>query len=191
MRLYLIRHPRPELAAGTCYGQADLPADAGHCSEVVAALAQSLPPGARIISSPLQRCSVLAHALAQAMQSKVPVLDTRLIEMDFGNWEMRRWDDIARAEIDAWAADTVHYPPGGGESVLQMAARVMEFLRDIQRQPDAVVVVVCHAGPIRLMQAYRQGMQVAELAAQAVNSVTGPAAILYGQCVQIDVPRIG
>ncbi len=188
MRLYLIRHPRPDIAAGICYGQSDMAADAIHCNEVVNELVASLPPGVHIISSPLQRCAVLAHALAAALQSNAPVLDARLMEMNFGAWELRHWNDIARADIDAWAADTVSYQPGGGESVLQMAERVIDFLAGLRGQPHTAVVLVCHAGPIRLMRACREGMQPAQLAAQVANGAGGMAEIRYGECFELDFP---
>ena len=50
--------------------------------------------------------------------SLVVRLDARLVELDFGSWEMHHWDTIPRAQIDAWAADVALYRPGDGESVL-------------------------------------------------------------------------
>lgn len=47
--------------------------------------------------------------------------------MGFGAWEMRAWNAIPRAEVDAWAADLLHYRPDGGENVLDMACRVAAF----------------------------------------------------------------
>ncbi|WP_394780309.1 histidine phosphatase family protein [Undibacterium sp.] len=192
MHIYLIRHPRPDIAAGICYGQSDIAADASHCSEVVLELAAKLPPHVRIVSSPLRRCAVLAHALAAVVQSSAPLLDAWLMEMNFGTWELCRWDDIARADIDAWAADTVHYRAGGGESLLQVAARVVDFLKGLQSQPDAAIALVCHAGPIRLMRLYQHGMLPVELAAAAAAGLAaGTLDIRCGECVELDLPAAG
>lgn len=185
MRLYLIRHPRPDVGRDICYGRSDVRADPQHCRELASSLATILPVGIFLISSPLWRCSELAHGIAQALRCDLPALDARLQEMDFGAWEMRRWEDIPRAEIDAWAEDTVHYRPGGGESVAAMAERVIDFLEEVRQRYEIGPALICHAGPIRLIQAYRPGMAAAEMAARAAAN---QGAIPFGQCMVWDLP---
>lgn len=164
MELTLIRHPLPEVAPGVCYGSSDIPAAAAALAEGHAALAPQLAPllarGARLYSSPLQRCTALATLFG------VPTLDARLAEMDFGAWELRPWSDIAHAEVNAWVADLLDYRPGGGETVRAVAARVQSFLDELQH--DAVIV--CHAGTIRLMAAIAAGEPLLQ-AAQKPNQV--------------------
>ena len=82
---------------------------------------RSFPAEARIVASPLRRAQDLARRLGD------PETDARLVEMDFGAWEKRRWDDLPRDEIDAWAADFTGYAPPGGESVGAMAARTVDW----------------------------------------------------------------
>jgi len=179
MRLYLIRHPRPLVGAGICYGSTDLAVDGHEVERVSGALRQTLPANAALYSSPLQRCATLARRLGyQDCQ-----LDPRLQEIDFGAWEMRAWDDIPRAEIDAWAADPVHYHPGGGDSVLHMTARVAHFLTDLVERGSANAVVVCHAGTIRLLTALQGGAAVAQAAHQAA---TTPHNIGYGATITLE-----
>jgi alpha-ribazole phosphatase len=139
MRLYLIRHPRPDIGAGICYGRSDigLAQDPAASAE---ALRACLPAGLPVFSSPLRRCLELAQALHAA-----PVIDSRLAEMNFGRWEMQRWDDIPRDEIDAWAADPVTYPPPGGDSPAQVRVRVAAWLAE----RPAAAVVVSHGGVLR------------------------------------------
>lgn len=43
-RLWLVRHARPEVAPGLCYGRLDVAADARHSRESARLLAQALPP---------------------------------------------------------------------------------------------------------------------------------------------------
>lgn len=158
MELILVRHPLPEVAPGLCYGSSDLPAAAAALAEGHAALAPRLAPwlarGARLYSSPLRRCSALAALLGDFTP------DARLVEMDFGAWELRPWSDIPREEVDAWAADLLDYRPGGGETVREAAARVQSFLDELQG--DAVIV--CHAGTMRLMAAIAAGEPVLQAA---------------------------
>lgn len=177
MRLILIRHPKPHIAAGVCYGRTDLPVAPEQLEQTLADLPHALacvPTELPLYTSPLQRCSVLARRLSPA-----PVFDARLVEMDFGAWEMRRWDDIARTDIDAWVADLPHYRPGGGESVLQMATRIAAFHADMQRQLGHAgeAIVICHAGAMRLLAACHAGLNPAEMAQRA--AVT-PHQIPYG-----------
>ena len=68
--------------------------------------------------------------------------------------------------IDAWAADMVHYHPGGGESVLQVAERIAAFYDDLQS--DAIIV--CHAGTMRLLRARHAGLPPVEMALQAAQT---------------------
>lgn len=158
MRLYLIRHPRPLIAAGVCYGQLDIPAE--NPALAAAALQAQLPAGLPLWSSPLRRCRDLAQALAAAAGGTAgegaPLrLDPRLAEIDFGAWEGRPWDAIPRDQIDAWAADVGGYAPPGGESPRQLQARVLEFFNTL---PDRDTVVVTHAGVIRSLLAADQGL---------------------------------
>lgn len=175
MRLILVRHPPPLVAPGICYGSTDLDVAPAQLEQTLAALAPQLPADVPLYSSPLRRCAGLAASL-----SATPIFDKRLVEMDFGAWEMRPWDDILRADIDAWAADMVTYQPGGGDSVLRMAARIADFYEDLQRQlgNDGQAIVICHAGAIRLLSARHAGLPPAEMALQAAGT---PHKIGYGE----------
>jgi alpha-ribazole phosphatase len=149
VQLYLIRHPRPDIDTGICYGRSDLGL-AEDAVERAKALRPLLPGNAPVWSSPLRRCLELALALHGE-----PVIDDRLQEMNFGHWEMRRWEDIPRAEIDAWAADPIGFAPPGGESPGALRARVVALLREL---PD-VAVVVAHGGVLRAAAAELVGIE--------------------------------
>ena len=180
MRLILVRHPQPLVAAGVCYGSTDLEVAPGELARTLAALAPRLPAGLPVYSSPLRRCAGLAAGL-----SATPIFDARLVEMHFGGWEMRAWDDIARADVDAWAADLANYQPGGGESVLRMAARIAAFHAHLQRQlaGDGEAIVICHAGAMRLLSACHAGLPPPEMALQAARA---PHHIAYGGILILD-----
>ena len=180
MRLYLVRHPQPDVPAGYCYGRTDLPAIGADIERVLAALSyQNLPGAMPVYASPLQRSALLAQQLSTA-----PTFDARLAEMDFGAWELRPWDDIARAEIDAWSADLLDYRPGGGESVMQVAARVAAFLADITRAGHAEALVICHAGTMRLLHALALGGTLRDAALRAASE---PHHIGYGDVMTLEI----
>ena len=182
MRLYLVRHPRPVVPAGHCYGRSDLAANQADVERVLAALRdQGLPGAMPVHASPLARSAVLAHRLSPA-----PAFDPRLAEMDFGAWELRSWDDIPRDEIDAWSADLLHYRPGGGESVMDVATRVAGFDADIRRAAQtqaAQALVICHAGTMRLLHALHRGGTLADAALRAAQA---PHRIDYGEVMMLE-----
>jgi len=174
MELILVRHPRPLVDAGICYGSSDLPVAQDELTRVH----QSLQlPRAPVFSSPLQRCAALARRLSADV-----VFDANLAEMDFGSWEGRVWDDIPRADVDAWAADLLHYRPGGGETVLEVATRVAAAVDAIRRHGAPTGIVVCHAGTIRLITALASGAPLAEAALAAAAT---PHRIAYGAVTRV------
>ncbi len=179
MRLHLVRHCAPLVEPGVCYGRSDLPVDPDVQANALPTLRAALPAGVAIHASPLQRCALLARALGRSDA----ILDARLAELDFGSWELRRWDDIARSEIDAWAADTVHYRPGGGENLLAMAIRIDAFYASLMASGAAEAVVICHAGSIRLLAARARGLTPQAMARAAAER---PHTIGYGEIVIVD-----
>ncbi|UPY37008.1 histidine phosphatase family protein [Sediminicoccus sp. KRV36] len=146
MALMLMRHFRPAIGPGICYGATDLDLAEGH-EAALAALMARLPALDGVISSPLRRCRLLAEAIA-AQRGRAVQLDPRLREMDFGAWEGLPWDDIPRAELDAWAADFLQARPHGGESVAQLRARSHAALAEHRARPGRHLLVT-HAGVIK------------------------------------------
>lgn len=183
MRLYLVRHPQPLIAPGICYGSTNLSVAADELARVVAALSATLPQNAALFSSPLRRCAELASTLATSLAGASLTFDARLVEIDFGAWEMQRWDAIPRAEIDAWAKDMAAYRPGGGESVLHMAGRIAAFYAELVRQRRECAIVICHAGTMRLLHACHAGLSLPDMALHAART---PHQIAYGATLILD-----
>ena len=111
-------------------------------------LAGQLPPGARVLSSPRQRCAQLAQALRALRPDLVHSLDLRLVEMDFGSWEGWRWDAIPKYAIDRWNAHFAAHRFGGRESVQELMDRVAGAWRDTAAGGQPTVWIT-HAGVIR------------------------------------------
>ena len=154
MYIYLVRHTRPLVGPEVCYGRldVDLPttwrADADECFRSIASVS-------RIYSSPATRCRALAEALGEREFTQIHI-DARLAELDFAEWEGRRWDAIPRSCLDAWAADLIHYAPGNGESLEALWTRVDAF-RNEAIYGDADLVVVSHHGPLRALASQLAG----------------------------------
>ncbi len=145
----MARHPRPRIGARTCYGRTDVPLAEPAATGAAAIMAAAGEPIERIVSSPLSRALLVAQVVAAETGAPLHT-DDRLIEMDFAGWENEPWSAIPRAEIDAWAADPLHYRPGGGESVEMVLRRVRRAWTGIASS-EANTLVITHAGPIRCL----------------------------------------
>jgi broad specificity phosphatase PhoE len=102
-------------------------------------------------SSDLVRAAVTAQAVGRCI-GLVPQLDARLREGSRGDWEGRRFVDIARDEPEAYAAwmrggAAFRFP--GGESLQEHSDRVWAALEDIRVSGPLPALVVCHRGSIR------------------------------------------
>ena len=168
MTLWLVRHARPLVDVGICYGRLDVPADAGATAECARQLAAQLPAGTAVIASPLQRCEQLAIALQVQRPDLAFTTDSRLQEMDFGQWEGRAWDDIGAAALDAWVADFAGHRPGGGESVqafMQRVARLWDeasaaaLAAGADRTANADRLWITHAGVLRAVSLLERGIR--------------------------------
>ena len=154
MKLILIRHPAlAENISGRCIGQSDYAA-ATVSKRSLNYLATRVKSASNIYSSDLQRTHHLAVQLADLCHINCSI-DGRLREVFFGEWENRTWADIQAKEegsVKKWSDDFVHYPPPGGESLLQLSSRVSEWKNDMQLQhPDDTIAAVTHAGVIRAL----------------------------------------
>ena len=89
MALHLIRHTRPRIAEGVCYGRLDL--DVSDTFPVEAQQVQSKLENSysNVFVSPLRRCLKLAEYLNLSFE-----VDHRIQEMNFGDWEGQLWNDI-------------------------------------------------------------------------------------------------
>lgn len=165
MKLWLVRHARPLVEAGVCYGVSDMPADAAHTRDCATQLAPLLPQGLTLWTSPLQRCSALAEQLRVLRPDLQLRTDARLAELDFGCWEGVRWDDIPRAAFDDWTTNFGAARFGGRESVNELLQRVAAVRAEVQALGQDAIWVT-HAGVLRAMALLDQGLSTLDQAPQ-------------------------
>lgn len=151
MQIYLVRHPTPQVEMGTCYGQTDL-ALAGSFEQELAMVKNKLNhlETAKIYSSPLQRCAHLAQHFSHMGEV---CYDPRIMELNFGDWEMKKWSDIPKGAIDVWAEEHVMKAPPNGESFHALHLRAKALLSEIAAENTEVAVMFTHAGVIRALLA--------------------------------------
>ena len=101
----------------------------------------------RVHSSPLARAVETAALLGLG----APVLDCRLMEMDWGEWEGETRTSVAAADACGVARNESRGPdfrPPGGESPREVQARVLDWAGSAARSPSGLVAVT-HKGVIK------------------------------------------
>ncbi len=146
MEIYLIRHTQVALEPGICYGQTDVPV-ANSFETEYDQLRAKLPESwtGEIYSSPLSRCRVLAERL----QSRNVQFDARLQELNFGAWELQRWDELDADLLKKWTANIVDMRCPDGESFREQFNRVAGFWQYLAETSHTHVFIVTHGGVIR------------------------------------------
>lgn len=146
--LHLLRHLPALDVAGRAIGRHDVeleqPDDARRLAD-----AWNQPRPTRVISSPLKRAIDTAAPLADRFGLSLDV-DPRLQEVDFGAWEGMTWEAIEERDGDrfqSWMQNWETVAPPGGESFVDVVARMSAFLDDLP--PKESTLVVAHAGAIR------------------------------------------
>lgn len=154
MTLWLVRHAKPLIQEGLCYGQLDIPADPFATQHAAQAIAPLLPAGATLYCSGLQRAQQLAQAIQQQRNTLSLNIDLRLNEINFGIWEGVAWDEIPKAAFDRWTQDFDHHRFGGAECLRELLIRVHQALSGLTKTKDAIWVT--HAGVIRAVSYLQQ-----------------------------------
>jgi alpha-ribazole phosphatase len=148
VQLYLVRHTRVAVGPGLCYGQKDVPLAETADADIARTLALIPNQVDAVFSSPLSRCVKLANSLAPRIRADIQI-DYDLQELNFGSWEGLLWNEIPRAEIDAWAQDFAVKGPPLGESFFNLSQRIARALERMQASKAEHVVCVTHGGVIR------------------------------------------
>ena len=149
MEIYLVRHTETTCEKGICYGQSDVTIMEPFES-VFEEIVSHLPSEAIIFSSPLQRCSILAKYIQKNINAISYQEDALLMEMHFGDWELKNWNAIPPEQLNPWMKDFVHIKVSNGESFTELHDRVGTFLAAaIPKENKYPIIIVAHAGVIR------------------------------------------
>jgi alpha-ribazole phosphatase len=115
-----------------------------------------------IISSSLLRCAEFAGSLADQEDVKCEIIEG-LEEIHFGDWEGQSPDDLLKENDETlkrwWASPTKQTPPEG-EDFHDFRARVLKCLKQITEEHKGKrILLITHAGVIRVILMYILGMQ--------------------------------
>lgn len=160
MEVILVRHTSVDVPTGTCYGQTNVPLRSTFEEEamIVASTLQGYAPFDRVYTSPLSRCTRLATFCGYADAQR----DKRLLEMNFGEWEMQRYEEIEDPQLQAWYADWKQVSATGGESFVQQYERVAQFLSELKEKPYSKVAIFSHGGVLTCAKMYAEELSAEE-----------------------------
>lgn len=172
MQITFIRHTRVDVPKGIVYGQTDVKLAETYRSEFehIRSELQTKQYDA-VYSSPLSRCKLLAENINNCPNIQ---FDNRLMELNFGNWEGKKWDDIYKTD-KSWFDNYLTQACPGGESNIDLMHRCKDFLIHLfEEHNKANILIISHGGPIRAMLATIDKMSAEESFNQKIN---------YGQII--------
>ncbi len=160
--IVLVRHPPvDERFRSLCYGSSDVPLGPDGTTlaqELVERLAAQ--PITQVFHSGLIRAGIVADRLGERI-GVVPIIDPRLRERHFGEWELRPWNAIHDETGDAMMGmvdDPDGWRPPDGETTFELRDRVIAWYRELPTAGN--LVAVCHGGPIAVLLGTLGGVPV-------------------------------
>lgn len=151
----LMRHGEP--VGGSRYrGQMDDPLSSTGWSQMWAAVGQH-HPWEIIVTSPLARCQAFAEAMSE--RSRIPLeIEPRLKEIGFGVWQGKTREEITQYDpglIQRFYRDPMTNRPDDAEGLAEFRSRIVSAWNDIlNRHAGKHILIICHAGTIRMVLAH-------------------------------------
>ncbi|MCR5402435.1 MAG: histidine phosphatase family protein [Butyrivibrio sp.] len=106
-----------------------------------------------VYSSPLSRAVQTAQIIGNVARDKI-ITDERIIEADFGSYELRNYYNVGLAMMSYWSFPEIFPAPAGVETLKQMIDRTSSFLKELEQKDYETVLVACHGGIIRPIRGY-------------------------------------
>ena len=118
-----------------------------------------------IYCSPLSRCLDTVGTIGKRCGIS-PVVVPAFKEIDLGEWEGRRMETIRTLYPHDYARrgdEIADFRPPGGESFRDLQRRVLPAFGDLPRRHDAPILIVTHAGVIRVLLCHLLDMPLKRL----------------------------
>ena len=106
-----------------------------------------------VYASPLKR-AIITGAYVGGVRPEKVIVDDRLIEVDFGRYEMKKYYLLGPAMSLYWACPELMPCPKTVEPVASMVERSSSFLREIENMDYENVLISCHGGIMRALCGY-------------------------------------
>lgn len=175
MEIWFIRHTSVDVPRGTCYGRTDVPLRDTFEEEAAAVLKNIGETSFEAVySSPLTR----ARRLASYCGYPEPIVEPRVLEVNYGEWEMANFLENPTPGMLAWYEDWKNVRPPGGETFREAFLRVSGFIEELKVSGMERAAVFCHGG-VLICAAIFSGSIPFEDAL--------PGAFEYGEILKIEV----
>ncbi len=165
LKIYLLRHGETEYSQRGAYCgalDAGLTPEGHQMAQTFADAYRSIP-WADVYVSPMKRAIATAQPLCDALCMPMQMRDG-LREISYGAWEDQELDYVRqRYEQDylRWQTDPAWNPPTGGETAIQIAARALPVITEIESgYKTGDVLVVSHKATIRIVLCSLLGIDV-------------------------------
>lgn len=156
MKIWVVRHG--ETAAKNRFaGWSNpplLPKGRKTAKKVALLLEKKAKNAGTIYSSPLARAKQTAKIIAKELGGKKIFIEEKLKERNFGLWEgktRKEVEQIFPKSISRWLADPYKETPAKGESFFDLEKRLVPFAKKIKKQKQEKIIIVTHAGVIKVL----------------------------------------
>lgn len=106
-----------------------------------------------VYASPLDRAIQTGSIVGNVPRNEV-ITDRRIIETDFGKYELRPYSSMGLAMSLYWAVPEIFPAPKTVETVASMVKRSSSFLKELERKDYRRVLVASHGGILRALNGY-------------------------------------
>jgi len=106
-----------------------------------------------VYSSPLIRAIETGSIIGNVDKSEI-IIDDRLIEADFGKYELRNYYLLGPAMMLYWYIPEFFPAPESVEKLSDMIERSHSFLKELEEKDYENVLIACHGGIMRPLSGY-------------------------------------
>ncbi|MDO4475528.1 MAG: histidine phosphatase family protein [Lachnospiraceae bacterium] len=106
-----------------------------------------------VYASPLDRAVETGAIIGGCSREQIRV-DERLIEVDFGCYELKKYTGLGLRMSAYWALPELFPAPATVETTEHMIRRSQAFLQELEQQPFERVLVAAHGGIMRALSGY-------------------------------------
>ncbi|MGZ8225297.1 MAG: histidine phosphatase family protein [Methylococcaceae bacterium] len=165
LKIYLLRHGETAYSQRGAYCgalDAELTAEGRQMAQAFAEAYRTIP-WTDVYVSPMKRAIATAQPLCDAVSLSMQMRDG-LKEIGYGAWEDRELDYVRehyQEDFIRWQTDPAWNPPTDGETAIQIAARALPVITEIESTyKDGNVLVVSHKATIRIILCSLLGIDV-------------------------------
>ena len=115
-----------------------------------------------IATSPLIRCQAFAKHLSVQQQSQLEIIN-QFEELGFGDWQGLSATDIGQDLVDSFKKDPINNQPPNAENLYEFQQRVLNAFNDITSRDIDSLLIVAHAGVIRVIKSHLLNLPIEKM----------------------------